>query len=594
MKPFALQTPSPNLLMTAFEENGGKMTVRKSRLALVAIVAVCMALPVAAVGALAEDQRSWTVLMYFGADNDLYQATEFGFDQTLKALAEAKADPAELAVVVLIDGPSNGDTKVFELTKDGAAEKTVEAFGPGNVEQSMTNPATLTEFICWAMPAYPAEKTMLVLKNGHAWCGICPDVTDNADEKILMPIDDVRSAIETVYLDAPDLWIDAIVFDGDNMGSIEVAYELRKVTDYFVGSQQQVPLEGLPYYLFTKHLAESPSMGVEGACIQMTKDYVTYYNNTQGNKQVYDKLLANSQMYVTAAVFRMGEAGEKLEGVVSCFNNYVNYLLSGALPAEVIDEAEDAGIDVEKKLDQWLYPDPTTGELVWAWIPLSRNNISSARDCSLIGKVNDQQGFEWLPDVYTWLWSMSALSNYDAYGDPVPPSDDIPADEIPPLEELKDPFVRLLLEDFMEAFGYEEPGIYRGVWDAEYLTGEGALVWVSQSQILDRSGNSFPHGLNIWFPPSWLQWDEDDAWSDLFNKPMTYAYYGIGVWLGTGEVILMPAEYYCIDCPWSYEEIGLDFTSETVWMDFFGVYYDSRWLIYGPGSDTGGRVDSKP
>jgi len=567
--------------------------MRRSRYAFVAIVAACMMLPVVAAGTSAEDQRNWTVLMYFGADNDLYQATVFGFDQTLKGLKEADADPAKVAVVVLIDGPTNGDTKVYELTKDGATDKTSVAFGPGNVEQSMTDPQTLMEFICWAMPAYPAENTMLVLKNGHAWCGICPDTTDNGDEKILMPIDDVRYAIETAYLNKPSLWIDAIVFDGDNMGSIEVAYELRKVTDYFVGSQQQVPLEGLPYYLFTKHLAEMPAMGVEDACVQMTKDYVMYYNNTQGNKQIYDKLLADSQMYVTAAVLRMGECGEKIEAVVNSFNNYLNYLLSGTLPQGVVEQAEAASIDVEDKLAQWMYPDPTTGELVWSWIPLSRNNISSARDCALIGKMNDQQGFEWLPDVYTWLWSMSALSNYEAYGDSVPPSGDTPLR--PELNELKDPFVRLLLEDFMEKFGYQEPGIYRGVWDAQYLTGEGALVWVSQSQILDRSGNSFPHGLNIWFPPSWLQWDEDDAWSDLFNKPMTYAYYGIGVWLGTGEeVILMPAEYYCIDCPWSYEEIGLDFTSDTLWMDFFGVYYDSRWLIYGPGSDTGGRVDNKP
>lgn len=566
--------------------------MRRSRFALVAAVAALMLLPVAALGTSAQESRDWTVLMYFGADNDLYQATVFGKDQTLKALKETSADSGKVAFVVLIDGPTNGDTKVFELTKDGEKDITEAILGKKNIEKTMTNPDTMIEFVSKAMKAYPAENTMLVLKNGHAWCGICPDVTDNTDEKILMPIDDVRIAIETVYSSNPDLWIDALVFDGDNMGSIEVAYELRKVTDYFVGSQQQVPLEGLPYYLFTTDLVKNPTMGVADACIKMTEDYVKYYNNTKGNKKIYDKLLANSQMYVTGAVFQMGEGGEKIEGVVNAFNDYINYLLSGALPESVVAAAEAEGIDVAAKLDQWMYPDPTTGEPVWSWIPLSRNNISSARDCSLIGKMSDQQGYEWLPDVYTWLWSISALSNYDAYGDPIPPSEDVDLNDLPDLSELKDPFVRLLLEDFMEEFGYKEPGIYRGVWSAKHLTGEGALVWVSQSQILDRSGNSFPHGLNIWFPPSWLQWDEDDAWSTLFTKEMTYAYSGIGVWLGIE--VLMPAEYYCIDCPEMYQDIGLDFTDETLWMDFFEVYYDSRWLIYGPGSDTGSRVDSKP
>jgi hypothetical protein len=568
------------------------MTVRKKiRLAIATMVAAFLMLPVAALGTSAQEPtRDWTVLMYFGADNDLYQATDFCVDQTLKALAETNADSRKVAFVVLIDGPEADDTKIYELTNTGA--KDLGDITPGNLkgEQNMTDPETLSEFLSWTMPKYPASKTMLVLKNGHAWCGICTDETDNdGDEKILMPIDGVRSAIESVY-SSPNLWIDVIVFDGDNMGSIEVAYELRKVTDYFVGSQQQIPLEGLPYYLFTKDLVTNSGMDVEEASITMVEDYVKYYNNTKGSKPIYDKLLANSQMYVTGAVFRMGANGEMMEAVVGAFDNFLNYMLTGTLPQEIIDEAVAAGIDVGEKLAQWMYPDPVSGEPVWAWIPLNRNNISSSRDCALIGKMNDQQGYEWLPDAFTWLRSMSALTNYDAYGDSIPPSGDTPIR--PDLDELKDPFVRLLLEDFMDKFGYIDPGIYRSVWSADDLTGDGALVWVSQSQILDRSGNSFPHGLNIWFPPSWLQWDEDDAWSDLFNKPMTYAYNGIGVWLGTDEVILMPAEYYCIDCPWSYEEIGLDFTSDTLWMDFFGVYYDSRWLIYG--SDTGGRLDSKP
>jgi len=555
------------------------------------MVAAFMMLPVAALGTSAQEPtRDWTVLMYFGADNDLYQATEFGMNQALKGLDEVDADPDELAAVVLIDGPNSGDTKVWELTKDGKEDKTSAALGPGNVEKKMTDPQTLVEFLTWAMPAYPAKKTMLILKNGHAWCGICPDGTDNdGDEKILMPIDGLREALETAY-DGSDLWIDALVFDGDNMGSIEVAYELREVTDYFVGSQQQVPLEGLPYYLFMKDLAADTSMDVEEASITMIEDYVKYYNNTKGTKPIYDKLLANSQMYVTGAVFRMGANGEKMEAVVGAFDNFLNYMLTGTLPQDAIDEAVAAGIDVDQKLAQWMYPDPTSGESVWAWIPLNRNNISSSRDCALIGKMNDQQGYEWLPDAFTWLRSISALVNYDAYGDSIPPSGDTPIR--PDLDELKDPFVRLLLEDFMVKFGYIDPGIYRSVWRAEDLTGDGALVWVSQSQILDRSGNSFPHGLNIWFPPSWLQWDEGDAWSDLFNKPMTYTYSGIGVWLGGDEVILLPAEYYCIDCPVPYDEIGLDFTADTLWMDFFEIYYDSRWLIYG--GDTGGHDANKP
>lgn len=565
----------------------------KTRLVIATMCAAVMALPVAALGTSADDTK-WTVLMYFGADNDLYEATQFGLEQAEIGLDESGVDADDLSVVVLIDGPLNKDTKVYDLTAADPADRdqTANAFGSANVEKMMTAPETMVEFLTWGMKAYPADYTMLILKNGHAWCGILPEDDDGTNEKLLMPIEDIAEAIGEVYADPTfDAWVDVIVFDGDNMGSIEVAYELRAVTDYFVGSQQQVPFEGLPYYLFMKDLGAEPGMSEFDACKKMVDDYVLYYNNTDGKKNLYPKLLSNSQMYVTAAVYQMGPQGAKIQAVVDAFDNYLDYMLYGELPSSIKTYAiDELGLEhVEAKLAQWNYT-LTTGELVWAWIPLSRNNISSARDCALIGKMNDQQGYEWLPDTFTWLRSISALVNYDAYGDSIPPSGDTPIR--PDLDELKDPFVRLLLEDFMVEFGYIDPGIYRSVWRAEDLTGDGALVWVSQSQILDRSGNSFPHGLNIWFPPSWLQWDEGDAWSDLFNKPMTYTYSGIGVWLGGDEVILLPAEYYCIDCPVPYDEIGLDFTADTLWMDFFEIYYDSRWLIYG--GDTGGHDVNKP
>lgn len=569
------------------------------------MVAAMFMLPVAALGSSADGDdngRDWTVLMYFGADNDLYQATEFGFDQAWAGLQESEVDRNALSVVVLIDGPKEKDTKVWELTSSDKYDKTFDAFGSDNVEKTMTSEDTMVEFLCWGMSTYQSTNTMLVLKNGHAWCGILPedetDVSDETSEKILMPIEDIASAIGTVYDDdrLDDPWIDVIVFDGDNMGSIEVAYELRTVTSYFVGSQQQVPLEGLPYFLFMRDLGEAPDMEIEDTCEMLVDNYVLYYNNTDGKKDSYPKLITKSRMYVTAAVFEMGVGGEKIEAAVKSFDNFLDYMLKGVLPDgmfEYVDgyeyEDEDIGlttIDAQAKLDQWMCPDPTSGEDVWAWIPLNRNNIASARDCALIGKMSDQQGYEWLPDVYTWLRAISALVNYETYGDPVPPSGDVPPEkQHPPLNEFVDPFIRLLFEDFMDKFGYEEQGISRAIFYPEYISGEGTLVYLAQSQILDRSGNSFPHGLNIWFPPSWLQWDELEM-----LRERTYVYAGVGVTID-GTPITLPAEYYCVDCPTAYDQIGLDFTSSTVtsWMDFFEVYYDSRWLIYGPGSSTGAR-----
>jgi hypothetical protein len=107
-----------------------------------------------------------------------------------------------------------------------------------------------------------------------------------------------------------------------------------------------------------------------------------------------------------------------------------------------------------------------------------------------------------------------------------------------------------------------------------------------QCQILDRSGNSDPNGLNFWFPQNWLHWEDLDM-----TRSRTYAYDGFGARVD------IPREYYCVDCPLNYSECGLDFIADyaavaieesihmELWIQFYDIYYDARWLIYS--SDTG-------
>lgn len=68
--------------------------------------------------------------------------------------------------------------------------------------------------------------------------------------------------------------LDFIFFDACFMQSIEVAYELRHVADYIVGSPAEIPGSGAPYDLITPLLCASPA-DLEG-CIN---NYVEYYMN---------------------------------------------------------------------------------------------------------------------------------------------------------------------------------------------------------------------------------------------------------------------------------------------------------------------------
>jgi hypothetical protein len=444
-------------------------------------------------------QKQWAVYVYCGADNAFEGVTDFALDQCVKALGDSGSVLKDLHVVALLDRQSEPGTWVYELTESGRQTDGDWA----DYERNTSHPDTMAEFLDFATSYYPGDKTLLVVKTGHAWCGVCEDVSEDC-EKCMMSIHDLASATE-------DRGIDIIALDGGNMASIEVAYELRHSAKYFVATQQDMPLDGLPYYLFLKDIADVPSMSTEDVAKDIVCDFVLYYNNTQGMKNTLDHQLSDSDMAVTASAFDLGDDGEKIGAVVSAFSDLVTYMVKGELPealggALAYDESESS----------------------WAWIPSNRSLIACARDAALIGKMGDQAGYEWLPDIYTWLDVLEGLVNNGT---------------------LVDGYLRALVDEFQRSFN-------------------ASFVCLDQSQILNRSGLATPHGLNMWFPPSWTQWD-------ILEYSRTREYYY------NGSRIELPPEIFCVECPFFYGDVGLDIVEDCMWMEWFRLYYDSKWTIYG-------------
>lgn len=443
-------------------------------------------------------ELDWAVYLYCGADNDYEVVTDFALDQCAKALVDSERGSRGVHVVALMDRQSEPGTEVFRVTTSGR----MAADGWQCDERNSSSPDTMAEFLDFAMTNFPGERTLLVVKTGHAWCGVCPDVSEGCD--CMMSIDGLASATR-------DRGIDVIALDGGNMASIEVAYELRHSAEYLVGTQQDMPLDGLPYYLFLKDLAENTSMTPEAVAKNIVCNFVLYYNNTEGKKNTLDHQLSDSDMAVTASAFHLGEDGEKIEAVLESFSDTVRYMVNGELP-----EALGGGLAYDES------------ESNWSWIPVNRGFIACARDAALIGKMGDQAGYEWLPDFYTWLDVLEGLVNNGT---------------------IVDETFRVLVDEFQKDFN-------------------ASFVCLDQSQILNRSGLATPHGLNMWFPPSWTQWD-------LLDYSRTREYYY------NGSLIELPRELFCVDCPFEYWDAGLDLVEDTLWMEWFKLYYDSKWTIYG-------------
>lgn len=444
-------------------------------------------------------EKEWAVYLYCGADNDFEGVTDFALDQCVKALRDSEAGAKDVHVVALLDRQSEPGTWVYDLTEDGRGA----AIGWSDVERNTSHPDTMVEFLDFVMFNFPAKKTMLVVKTGHAWCGVCPDVSEDCDYCV-MSLNDLASATR-------GRGIDIIALDGDNMASIEVAYELRHSAKYLVASQQDMPLDGLSYYLSLKDLSEAPTMAPDEVAEDMVCDFVLYYNNTEGMKITLDHQLADSDMAVVASAFDLGDDGEKIDALIESFSDVICYMVNGELP-----EALGGG----------LAYDPA--ETNWTWISSNRSLIACARDAALIGKMGDQAGYEWMPDIYTWLDYLEGLVNNGT---------------------VVDGYLRALVEEFQMDFN-------------------ASFVCLDESQTLNRSGTTNPHGLNMWFPPSWTQWD-------VLNYSREREYYY------NGSLIELPPEVFCVECPLFYGDVGLDMVEDTLWMEWFRLYYDSKWTIYG-------------
>ncbi|MBC7237708.1 MAG: peptidase C11, partial [Chloroflexi bacterium] len=221
--------------------------------------------------------RYWTFMVYLAGDNSL---EHYGQDDLLE-MKKVGSGP-ELAIVAQVDRMSAGPTRRYYLT----AERTLDEDDVG-IDLGETNtgdPAELMRFLAWAMESYPAEHYALVLWNhGTGWKeeDIVPNLGQDVRVEALGDIAARRKGLPTLFrpslgailargiayddtsadfLDNAEMKraigcalavagvekLDVIGFDACLMSMIEVAYQLREVTHYMVGSQETEPGAGWP------------------------------------------------------------------------------------------------------------------------------------------------------------------------------------------------------------------------------------------------------------------------------------------------------------------------------------------------------------
>lgn len=245
----------------------------------------------------AADEKDWTILMYWDADNSLEFCTEFAMTTWQSAMVSDE----HINLIALVDLLSVNGTWIYSFG-DGSYEMVAEW-----PEMNTSDASVLKTFIMFGLDMYPAEKTLLVMQDhGYSWRGLCVDDTNGGG---IMLIEDLRAALAEVKA-ARGVPIDIIALDACSMSTLEVAYELRDVVSYFAASQVVVPYDGLPYDMIITSLMDDPTVSPEALATSMVDMYMEYYSS----KTLYEHIYPYDQDFVAFSAFNqsmIGTAGER-------------------------------------------------------------------------------------------------------------------------------------------------------------------------------------------------------------------------------------------------------------------------------------------
>jgi len=291
----------------------------------------------------ANTQRNWTIMVYLAGDNNLDSA---GMVDITEMKTVGTTD--QIAVLVQFDRAGANTQTVRYCLKKGTslAKDAVKSLG----ETNMGDPKVLEDFVTWGATNYPADHYLLVLWNhgagwddanlyqGDVFSGAAPPVSRKAEPVVTrgaapgakaIPLAQARAGIRRTrralfsttveaaikqrgiafddqaqdFLDNIELKkvmtkikkglkrkIDIIGMDACLMSMAEVAYQMRDVADYSVGSEETEPGDGWPYDRILKALAAKPAMTPEELSKTIVTQYLASYKATENVTQSAVKL----------------------------------------------------------------------------------------------------------------------------------------------------------------------------------------------------------------------------------------------------------------------------------------------------------------
>jgi hypothetical protein len=243
----------------------------------------------AAEGSATAGGNTWTIMLYQDADDQVLEQDIF-VDMNE---AERIGSTDNVKVVAQLDryrGGYSGDgnwtsAKRYLITQDDDLDRIGSQEVQDLGEVNMADPATLVDFVEWAMRTYPADKYALILSDhGMGWPGGWSDPTArqvavrnfplSSSLGDMLYLQEIDAALSTIRRDTGLEKFELVGMDACLMGHIEVFSMLTPHARYAVASQETEPALGWAYTGFLGDLNANPSMTGGGLAQSIVATYI--------------------------------------------------------------------------------------------------------------------------------------------------------------------------------------------------------------------------------------------------------------------------------------------------------------------------------
>lgn len=252
----------------------------------------------------ADDIYRRTVLVYIGADNNLYYIANSNIYSMNGSLRNVD-DNTNL--IVFVDRKTSDTTSTTNLLRIHEGKIDTVAKYPN---RDSTDPMVMREVIEFVHQKYPSESYGLVLwSHGTGWLPtaqlhyVAPNMNyaqsrDGTERRTFGPYAEIpdtkaflwedrkgqKPSYSCMDLDGlkdaiPDGIFDYIAFDACYMGCVEVLYALRHKADYIISSSYEIVSYGFPYHMVTYYLTN-------GKLRDTCREFYDYYNSMRGWEQM--------------------------------------------------------------------------------------------------------------------------------------------------------------------------------------------------------------------------------------------------------------------------------------------------------------------